>query len=97
MVDYLSAVIMRQYGKEVLSIFELYYQDLAKDVVWIEGIPMIEEEKDLENALREELDWLELDTKEVEASNKRHCPTLENDISIDSFTTKDFGFKIVPI
>ena len=57
---------------------------------------MTEEEKDLENALGEELDWLELDTKEVEVlSNKRLYLTLENHASVELFATKDFGFKIV--
>ena len=30
-------------------------------------------------------------------SNKRLCSTLENDISVDSFTTKDFSLKATPI
>ena len=41
-----------------------------------------------------ELDWLELDTKEVEvSSNKQLHLTLENDTSVDLFATKDFGLK----
>ena len=31
--DYLSIVMIRKFGEEVLSIFKPYYQDLAKDVV----------------------------------------------------------------
>ena len=70
---------------------------MAKDIVWVEEIPITEEEKDLEDVLGEELDWLELDTKEVKVlSNKRLCPTLENDSSVDSFTTKDFSLKTAP-
>ena len=57
---------------------------------------MTEEEKDLEDTLKEELDWLVLDTKEIEVlSNKRLHLTLENHISVELFATKDFGFKIV--
>ena len=57
---------------------------------------MTEEEKDLEDTLREELDQLVLDTKEIEvSSNKRLYLTLENHASVELFATKDFGFKIV--
>ena len=57
---------------------------------------MTEEEKDLEDTLREELDQLVLDTKEIEvSSNKRLHLTLENHVSVELFATKDFGFKIV--
>ena len=51
---------------------------------------MIAEEKDLEDVLGEELDWLEIDEVET-ISNKHLRPTLENDILADTFTTKDFG------
>ena len=53
---YLSIVIAKQYGDSILLIFELYFQDLAKDVIWINRIPITKEEKDLEDALGEELD-----------------------------------------
>ena len=50
---------------------------------------MTTEEKDLEDAIREELDWLEID--EVENNSNKHLyPTLENDASIDTFVMKDF-------
>ena len=51
---------------------------------------MIAEEKNLEDALGKELDWLEIDEVET-ISNKRLRPTLENDALVDTFTTKDFG------
>ena len=50
---------------------------------------MIAEEKDLEDALSKELDWLEIDKVET-ISNKCLCPTLENDALVDTFTIKDF-------
>ena len=49
---------------------------------------MTEEEKDLEDALGKELDWLEIDEVET-ISNKYLRPTLENDALVDTFTTKD--------
>ena len=51
---------------------------------------MTAEEKDLEDALSKELDWLKIDKVET-ISNKCLCPTLENDASVDTFTAKDFG------
>ena len=51
---------------------------------------MTAEEKDLEDALSKELDWLEIDEVET-ISNKCLCPTLENNILVDTFATKDFG------
>ena len=60
------------------------------DVIWIDDILMTVEEKDLEDVLGEELDWLEIDKVET-ISNKFLRPTLENDTSVDTFTMKDFG------
>ena len=51
---------------------------------------MTEEEKYLEGALSEELDWLEIEEVEM-ISNKQLYSTLENNASIDTFTTKDYG------
>ena len=63
------------------------------DIIWVDGIPMTTEDKDLEDALREELDWLEIE--EVEAiSNKCLYPTLENDASVNTFATREFGLPV---
>ena len=51
---------------------------------------MTVEEKGLEDALGKELDRLEIDAVETN-SNKHLRSTLENDVSVDTFTTKDFG------
>ena len=59
------------------------------DMIQVEDILMTTEEKDLEDTIREELDWLEID--EVENNSNKHLyPTLENDVSIDTFAMKDF-------
>ena len=58
MADYLATVMDKKYGGDTLAIFDPCYQDLAKDVIRINGIPTTEEEKDLEDVLGEELDWL---------------------------------------
>ena len=60
------------------------------DIIWIDSISMTAEEKDLEDTLGKELDWLEIDKVET-ISNKRLCLTLENDALVDIFATKDFG------
>ena len=66
------------------------------DVIWIDGIPMIADDKNLEDALGEELDQLELvEVKTV--SNKCLYPTLENDVSVDIFAIKDFGLQLMNI
>ena len=53
---------------------------------------MTKEEKDLEDALEEEFNWIEMDEVENKvSSNKCSYPTLENDTSVDSFATKDFS------
>jgi len=90
MADFLTAIMIKQYDKNILSIFQPYYQDAAINVIWIDGIPMTAEEKDLEDILGKELDWLEIDKVET-ISNKCFCPTLENDALVDTFTIKDFG------
>ena len=59
------------------------------DIIWIDGILMTAEEKDLEDAIGKELDWLEIDKVET-ISNKCLRPTLENDTSVDTFAIKDF-------
>ena len=89
MADFLTAVMMKQHNKNILSIFQLCYQDIAIDIIQINGIPMIAEEKDLEDILGKELDWLEMDEVET-ISNKCLYSTLENDTLVDTFTTKDF-------
>ena len=37
---YLSLVLAKQHGDSILSIFEPYYQDLVKNIIWIDRIPM---------------------------------------------------------
>ena len=34
--DYLPALMQKQYSDDIIYIFELYYQDLAKEVIWNE-------------------------------------------------------------
>ena len=93
-VDFLVAVIIKQYNNSVLSIFQLYYQDTAMDVIWVDGILIIVDDKDLEDTLDKELDWLELDEVKT-VSNKHLYPILENDASVDTFAIKDFGLQLM--
>ena len=77
----------------MLSIFEPYYQDTVMDVIWVDRIPISTEDKDLEDALREELDWLEIE--EVKAiSNKHLHPTLEKNTSVDTFAMREFRLQV---
>ena len=54
--DFLAAIIAKQYDEKILSIFKLYYQDIAKNVIWVNRISITVEDKDLEDALDKELD-----------------------------------------
>ena len=56
MADFFAAIMIKQYNKNIFFIFQPYYQDATMDVIWIDGIPMTVEEKDLEDALSKELD-----------------------------------------
>ena len=54
MAEYLTVVISKQYSKLSLYIFDSYYQELAKEVVWTEeGIPMHKEERELDEDLEQ--------------------------------------------
>ena len=77
----------------MLLIFELYYQDAAMDLIWVDGIPMTTEDKDFEDALGEELDWLEIEEVEI-FSNKYLHQILENDASVDTFAMRKFGLLV---
>jgi len=35
--DYLQVVMQKKYSGDIIYIFKLYYQDLAKEVVWDEN------------------------------------------------------------
>ena len=54
--NYLLAVMNKQYNGNVLYIFEPYYQDLAKEMIWENGILIHKEEKELDDDLDEQLD-----------------------------------------
>ena len=56
MADHLPAYFLHLYGEEVLSLFDLYYQDLAKDAKWIERQPYYEEELELNEAINDDVD-----------------------------------------
>ena len=68
---FLAAVIEKQYGNNILSIFELCCQDSAKDIIWEGGIPMSTKDKEIEEALNEELEQIIIEElKYKEKSNK---------------------------
>ena len=59
-VDHLPAYFLHLYREGVLSLFDPYYQDLAKDAKWIEGQPCYEEELELNEAINDDVDlkWM---------------------------------------
>ena len=55
---------------------------------------MTEEEKELEDTLGEELDWLEIEEIENKSMyNKCLCPVFENDTLVETFITKKIGLN----
>ena len=54
--DYLAAVMVKQYPKPILHIFDIYYQEMVRDIIWEEGIPKSREKEELDKNLAEELD-----------------------------------------
>jgi len=54
--DYLATLLSKQYKKEILHIFELYYQDMVKDMIWEDRILKNLEDHELDKELDKELD-----------------------------------------
>ena len=68
---FLTAIMAKQYGNNILSIFEPYYQDSAKDIIQEGGIPMSANYKEIKEALNKELDWIiTVELESEEKSNK---------------------------
>ena len=44
------------YGEGILSIFALYYQDLARDTKWIKDQPYYEDKLDLNETINDKVD-----------------------------------------
>ena len=86
--------MQKQYFSKVLHIFDLYYQDLAKEVIWENGIPMNKEEKELNNNLNEQLNWVELIKLEDDlvTSNKRSLEEVE-EMSVNTFATATYSLS----
>ena len=87
--DHLPAYFLHLYREGVLSLFDLYYQDLAKDAKQIEGQLYCEEELELNEAINDDVD-LEWMIKEKPAAKKRVRIYKENDVTIASYKTTDY-------
>ena len=60
MVDYLPAYFLKLYREGVLSIFALYYQDLAREAKWINNQLYYEDELELNDTINDkaDLEWI---------------------------------------
>ena len=56
--DYLVAVMVKQYSKPILHIFDTYHQEVVRNIIWEEGILKSYEEDKLDKDLVIELDWI---------------------------------------
>ena len=56
--EYLPVVIAKQYSYPILYIFDTYYQEITKDIIWEKGIPKSLEEDELDKDLAEQLEWV---------------------------------------
>ena len=54
--DRLPAWFLKIYGKEVLTLFDPHYQDVAKEVKWINDKPYYEDELELNEETNDEAD-----------------------------------------
>ena len=59
--DYLLAYFLKLYGNNILSIFDLYFQDLAKDTTWVNNQSYYEDDLELYEAINNtvDLEWIE--------------------------------------
>ena len=90
-IDYLVAVMIKQYLKLILYIFYAYHQEVARDIIQEEGIPKSCEEVKLDKDLAIELDWIQLPEELEGSSNKRALEEIE-EISVGLFATAAYGF-----
>ena len=93
--NYFTAIMMKQYKKDIIQIFDPYHQLLVKDVIWDDqGIPKNKEEKELDNELNQQLDWIEIMELEegTNESNKWSLDKVE-EMSIDTFATAAYGLS----
>ena len=74
----------------MLRIFDLYYQDLAKEVTWIDEQPYYEDDLELYNAITDtaDIEWIE-DAKPL-STKKRVRVYEQDDTSIKLFKTTDY-------
>ena len=55
-VDYLLAYFLKLYGNNVLSIFDPYFQDLAKDATWVDNQLYYDNDLELYEAINDTVD-----------------------------------------
>ena len=60
-VDYLPVYFLKLYRNNVLFIFNLYFQDLAKDATWVDNQLYYEDDLELHEAINDivDLEWIE--------------------------------------
>ena len=54
--NYILVYLLHLYGEEVLSMFNLYYQDLAKVVKWIDSQPYYKDKIEFNDAINNDID-----------------------------------------
>ena len=56
MADHLPAYFLKLYSSDVLSIFDLYFQDLATDATWVDNKPYYVDDLELHEAINNIVD-----------------------------------------
>ena len=88
--DYLAAVMVKQYPCPILHVFDAYHQEMAKDVLWEDGIPKSKEEDELDKDLAEQLEWIQL-PEDLDSSSNKHAINEIKEMSVRTFATDAYG------
>ena len=56
MADHLPTYFLKIYGSDILSIFDLYFQDLAIDATWVDDQPYYVDDLELYEAINDTVD-----------------------------------------
>ena len=88
-VDHILAYFLKLYREGVLIILDPCYQDIAIEAKWTDNQLYYEEELELNEAIKDDVD-LEQITKEKPTAKKRVRIYEEDDATMASYNTSDY-------
>ena len=87
--DHILACFLYLYGKEVLLMFDFYYQDLAKETKQISSHPYYKNKIKLNNTINDNVDLKQIIEDKL-AAKKRVRIYKEDNVTITSYKTIDY-------